>query len=170
MLVGRSKGSGALREAVTDGLQGVRGGGSDIMRGRPQGLGGGRHYYLCCLGDIIVLFPLGELRTMAWFTGKLSPIGWWAWSGNNLDVGGLSLIRCCRALIRWAGTSSRKNLGWCGPDDKLLGYVDVGRGGHLPLMLSLSPSPPRHTEYRCHLCLLDMRSGRWLSRRPLMLL
>uniref|UniRef100_A0A0D9YR52 Uncharacterized protein n=1 Tax=Oryza glumipatula TaxID=40148 RepID=A0A0D9YR52_9ORYZ len=49
---------------------------------------------------------------MAWLsrpalshTGKLSPIGWWAWSGNNLDVGGLSLIRCCRALIRWAGAS-----------------------------------------------------------------
>uniref|UniRef100_A0A0D3F490 Uncharacterized protein n=1 Tax=Oryza barthii TaxID=65489 RepID=A0A0D3F490_9ORYZ len=78
--------------------------------------------------------------------------------------------RCWWPLLDpWASASSRKNLGWYGPDNKLLGYVDVGRGGHLPLMLSLSPPPP-HTEYRYHLCLLDMRSGRWLSRRPLMLL
>lgn len=40
-LVGRSKGGGALWEAVTDGLQGVKGSGNDIMRGRPQGLGRG---------------------------------------------------------------------------------------------------------------------------------
>uniref|UniRef100_A0A0E0NDR2 Uncharacterized protein n=1 Tax=Oryza rufipogon TaxID=4529 RepID=A0A0E0NDR2_ORYRU len=167
-----------------------KGGGNDIMRGRPQGLGRGVDGRRTTTCDIIVLFPLGELRTMAWLsrpalsqrnresfgdelldysTGKLSPIGWWAWSGNNLDVGGLSLIRCYRVLIQWASASSRKNLGWYGPDNKLLGYVDVGRGGHLPLVLSLSPPPP-HTEYRCHLCLLDMRSGRWLSRRPLMLL